>query len=73
MNTGTPIDPILHYGFICPKCRQRRNLIRGVSETEMMCGTCGYHLRKGDIHFIPDKRPKHFFVNRLRRIPIIGR
>ena len=62
-----PVDPIINYTFICPKCMQVRSLIRTVNEEEMICSVCGYHLRRGNIHHRLNKRPKYFFLNLMKR------
>ncbi len=61
-----PVDEIIHYAFRCPKCGQKRNIIKGVSETEMIC-ECRRHLRKGDIRDRRDMKPKHFFHSLVGR------
>jgi len=66
------IDPYLIYSFICPRCRHIKAPIRNVSDTEMICPVCGTHLRKWDIHDRMSKRPKHFVMSRIMKIPIIG-
>lgn len=69
--TGRP-DPILNYTYICPRCRYTARPMRTVNETEMMCPVCGRNLRKWDIHDSMSKRPKHFFISRIAKIPLIG-
>ena len=65
--SNQPLDPIIHYAFKCPHCGQKRNIIKGVSETEMICGTCSAHLRKGNIRDTRDMKPKHFFHSLVGR------
>ena len=69
--TGRP-DPILQFMYICPYCRYSCRPMRTVNETEMICPVCGRHLRKWDIHDSMSKRPKHFIMNKVYKIPIIG-
>ncbi len=69
--TGRP-DPILNYMYVCPYCRYTCTPMRTVNETEMICPVCGRHLRKWDIHDRLTKKPKHFVMAKITKIPLIG-
>jgi predicted amidophosphoribosyltransferase len=70
--TGRP-DPLLQLTYICPHCRYNCRPMRTVNESEMICPVCGRHLRRWDIHDSLSKKPKHYFMKTITKIPLIGR